>query len=93
MARYLIASKHDPEECVRALDAELAKGSGILDKFVFGCKEGDHTGYAIVESKNLSDALSLVPDFLQEMACITRVDKFSPADIKALHASMTAKAA
>ncbi len=86
MARYLIASKHDPEDCVRALDAELAKGSGILDQFVYGCKEGDHTGYAIVESKNRSDALSLVPDFLQEKACITKVDKISPSEIKSMHA-------
>ncbi len=85
MARYMIASRHDPEECLRALDEELAKGPGTLDKFVYGCKEGDHTGYAIVEAKKLSDALALVPDFLQESACITRVDKFSPADIKSLH--------
>ncbi len=85
MARYMIASRHDPEECLRALDEELAKGPGTLDKFAYGCKEGDHTGYAIVEAKKLSDALALVPDFLQESACITKVDKFSPADIKSLH--------
>ncbi len=71
---------------MRALDAELAKGSAVLERFFYGCKEGDHTGYAIVEAKNLSDALSLVPDFLQESACITKVEKFSPAEIKSLHA-------
>ncbi len=57
-----------------------------LERFFYGCKEGDHTGYAIVEAKNLSDALSLVPDFLQESACITKVEKVSPAEIKSLHA-------
>ena len=86
MARYLIASKHEPEDCIRALDEELAKWSGVLDKFVYGCKEGDHTGYAIVETKSLSDALALVPDFIQKSACITKVDKFTPAEIKSLHA-------
>ncbi len=85
MARYMIASRHEPEECLRALDEEFAKGSGILDKFVYGCREGDHTGYAIVEAKKLSDALALVPDFLQESACVTKVDKFTPADIRSLH--------
>ena len=87
MARYLITSKHEPEECLRALDEEMEKGSGILEKFVYGCKEGDHTGYAIVDTKNVSEALSLVPDFLQETACIEKVDAFTPAEIKALHAA------
>ena len=86
MTKYLIASKHEPDECTRALDEELAKGPGVLDKFVYGCKEGDHTGYAIVDVKNLSDALAMVPGFLQASACITKVDKFTPAEIRSFHA-------
>lgn len=85
MSRFLITSRHTDEDCMRALDATLAKGSTVLDKFVFGCKEGDHTGYAIADAKSLSDALALVPDFLQESACITKVDKFTPAEIRAMH--------
>jgi hypothetical protein len=84
MALYLITSKHAPEECLRALDEELEKG--ILDKFVYGCKGGDHTGYAIVDVKSMSEALSLVPDFLQDTACVSKVDKFTPGEIKSLHA-------
>jgi hypothetical protein len=83
MALYFITSKHEPEECLRALDEEVAKGA--IDKFVYGCKSGDHTGYAIADMKNLSEALSLVPDFVQEKACVEKVDKFTPADIKSLH--------
>ena len=85
MSKYLITSKHEPDDCLRALDEELAKGPGILDKFVYGCKEGDHTGYAIVDVKNLSDALAMVPGFLQASACITKVDKYTPAEIKSFH--------
>lgn len=85
MALYLISSKHEPEECLRAMDEELKKGSEVLDKFYFGCKDGDHTAYALVDVKDKDEALSLVPDFLQEAACITRVYKFTPADIKSLH--------
>jgi hypothetical protein len=86
MTKYLIASPHEPAECARALDEELAIGPKVLDKFVYGCKEGDHTGYAIVDVNSLSEALAMVPGFLQESACITRVDKFTPAEIKSLHA-------
>ena len=52
MALYLITSKHEPQECIRALDEELQKGN--LDKFVYGCKGGDHTGYAIVDAKSIA---------------------------------------
>jgi hypothetical protein len=84
MAKYLISSKHEDADCLSALDAMLAKGT--LDKFVYGCKSGDHTGYAIVEAKSLSDALAIVPDLLQETACVEKVDHFTPAEIKSLHA-------
>lgn len=85
MVRYLITSRHEPDQCERALSEELAKGPSILDKFVFGCREGDHTGYAITEAKNLSDALGMVPDFLQDAACVSKVEKYTPAEIRALH--------
>ncbi len=93
MAKYLIASRHEPDDCLRALDEELAMGPKVLDKFVYGCKEGDHTGYAIVDVNNLSDALAMVPGFLQESACVTKVEKFTPAEIWSFHAKVHAKAA
>jgi len=71
---------------MRALEEELAIGPKVLDKFVYGCKEGNHTGYALAEVKTLSEALAWVPGFLQESACITKVDKFTPAEIRACHA-------
>jgi hypothetical protein len=86
MALYMITSAHVPEQCLDALDEMLAKGTDTLDKFVFGCKEGDHTGYAIVDEESRDAALNLLPDTLQETACITSVGKFTPADIKAFHA-------
>ena len=61
-------------------------GPKVLDKFVFGCKEGDHTGHAIVDIKSLREALAMVPGFLQESACVNKVHKFTPAEIKSFHA-------
>jgi hypothetical protein len=85
MAFYMITSAHEPEQCLDALDEMLAKGGGSLDKFVFGCKEGDHTGYAIVEAENRSAALNVLPDMMQETACVAKVDRFTPAEIKSFH--------
>ncbi len=86
MALYMITSAHEPEDCLDSLDEIQAKGSDVLEKFVFGCKEGDHAGYAIVEAESRVRALELLPETLQENACITKVDRFTAADIRSLHA-------
>jgi hypothetical protein len=81
----MIESPHTKEECLRALDEELAKGSDILGKFEFGCKAGDHTAYAIVDVNSKNDALNLVPTFLQGEARIVEVGKITPEMIKSFH--------
>ena len=83
---YMIETPHTPEECLRALDEQLAKGPDILKKFYYGCKAGDHTGYAIVEAKSDMDARKLVPGFLINKARIVEVGLFTPEVIKSLHA-------
>jgi len=82
---YMIESHHTPEECLKALDEQLAKGPDILKKFYYGCKAGDHTGYAIVESKSEMEARKLVPSFLINKAHFVEVGLFTPEVIKSLH--------
>jgi hypothetical protein len=87
MARYMIESPHKAEDCLRALDEELAKGKDVLDKVEFGCKTGDHTGYALVDASTIKDALNnYVPNFIQDKARVIEVGKFTPEMIKSFHA-------
>jgi hypothetical protein len=70
----------------QALDEELAKGKDVLNKFEFGCKTDDHTGYALVDANTRNDALNnYVPNFIQEKARIVEVGKFTPEMIKSFH--------
>jgi len=86
MARYIIESPHKAEDCLRALDEELEKGKDVLDKMEFGCKAGDHTGYALVDASNEKDALNrYVPKFIQDKARVIEVGKFTPEMIKSFH--------
>ncbi len=85
MKRYLIESPHSAEDCLRALDEELAKGPAVLEKFEYGCMAGDHTGYAIVDAMSREDAVKLVPAFLQNRARIVEVGKFTPDMIRSFH--------
>ncbi len=83
--KYMIETPHTPQECLRALDEQLAKGPDVLKKFNYGCKAGDHTGYAIVDVKDSREARNLVPGFLLDKARIVEVDIFTPEVIRSLH--------
>ncbi len=82
---YHIESAHTPEECLKALDEVLAKGSQQLAKFDWGCMSGDHRGYATVEAKSESDVQTLIPGFLKSKSRVVPVTKFTPDQIRSFH--------
>ena len=85
MKKYLIESPHTKEECLRALDEQLAKGPEVLNQFYYGCKAGDHTAYGLVDVRDEKEARSLVPGFLLNKARIVEVGIFTPEVIKSFH--------
>ncbi len=85
MALYMVTSAHEPEECLDVLDEIAKKKPETLKLFVFGCTEGDHAGYAIVDAESRVKALELLPEALWESACVSKVDRLTPGDIKTLH--------
>ena len=85
MLRYIVESPHTKEECLRALDEIIAKSPQTLDKFVWGCKAGDHTGYAIVEAENEAKVRGMLPSFLKDKMKVISVEKFTVEQIKSLH--------
>ena len=83
--KYLIQSPHTKLECLRELDEISAKGQKSLEQFFWGCGQGDHTGYAIVDAKSAGEARGLVPEFIREKARIIELVQFTPEQIKSLH--------
>ncbi len=85
MAKYLIESPHTEEECLRALDETLGKGTDLLAKFEWGCMAGEHTGWAVTEAASESAARNMLPAFLRAKARVVKVEKFTPQQIKSFH--------
>jgi len=83
MNRYLVVSQHTGEDCTKALKETLA--IGYLTHFDWGCKDGDHTGWAILEADDKAQALMSVPTFLRDKAHVVRLTKFEPEKVKAMH--------
>jgi hypothetical protein len=83
MKRFLVVSHHSAEDCVTALKQTLA--IGYLTHFDWGCKDGIHTGWAILEAEDKAQAMLSVPTFLRGKAQIVQVLKFKPEKVEALH--------
>lgn len=83
--KYLIESPHTKEECLRELDEFSAKSEKTLGQFYWGCGKGDHTGYAIVDARDINEARNLVPDFTRDKAKVVELTQFSPDQIRSMH--------
>ena len=84
MKRFLVISHHSGEECVKALKETLAMG--YLTHFDWGCKDGVHTGWAILEAEDNQQAMLSIPPFLRGKGQVVRLSKFNPDTVAAMHA-------
>ena len=83
MERYLIISPHTEGECVKAAKGVLA--AGYITHFDWGCKGGEHCGYAIIEAESEAQALLVVPSLIRGKAQVVRLNKYNPEDVEAMH--------
>ena len=78
MDRYLIESAHTSEDCEKAIK-EIAM-AGFLHQFEWGCKDGVHSAWAIIEAENRQHARQIVPWMMRDKARIVKLVKFEVAD-------------
>ncbi|HVO73155.1 MAG TPA: hypothetical protein VMT35_03965 [Ignavibacteriaceae bacterium] len=86
MDRYLIETTHTKEDCLHVLDLILAHG--FITHYDWGCDDGVHTGWAIVEADSRSEALLSVPPLIRNKARAVKIRKFSPEIIQSFHKQM-----
>jgi hypothetical protein len=83
--KYLIESPHTKEECLAALDETLARGQDNLAAWSWGCKTGEHCGYALLEATTEAEARSLVPRNVRAKARVHPVAQISAKEIAQYH--------
>jgi len=59
MERFLIISPHTEKNCSDALKQFLY--TGYITNFDWGCADGEHTGWAIIEANDAKEAMMVVP--------------------------------
>jgi hypothetical protein len=81
--KFLVISSHTGEDCVKALKEVLA--IGYLTHFDWGCKDGVHTGWAILDAEDKAEAMMSVPTFLRGQAQVVQLTKFQAEKVMAMH--------
>ena len=78
MARFLIEVTHDADEfaCARVVKTFLTSGSHFLTHADWGCADGDHRSWVIVDVANKQEAMAVVPAPLRPATRITGLNSF-----------------
>jgi hypothetical protein len=79
MSKYLIEVPHegDKESCMRAIRVFKETGSHFLSHAEWGCTDGEHKAWMIVEIDSKEAAKKILPAAYKMNAKITRLSQFS----------------
>jgi len=83
MARFLIEVPHEPEvlACARVVQIFLKTGSHFLSNADWGCKDGDHRAWIMVDVDNKEQARTIIPPAFRKDAKIVQLNKFTMEEI------------
>ena len=86
MARFLIEVPHDAEvlACAKVVQVFLSTGSHLLSHADWGCMDGNHCAWLIVDVDRKEDALQVVPPAFRPQTKIVALNKFTMEQINAL---------
>jgi hypothetical protein len=79
MPRFLIEVPHEPETvaCAKVVKVFLASGSHLLTHADWGCMDGDHHAWMIVDVVNKAEAMAIVPPAFRAQARVVGLNYFS----------------
>ena len=63
MHRFLIESPHREQDCLNVI--QLVNAQGYLTRFEWGCMNGVHTGWAVIDAENEAEAVLAVPPLVR----------------------------
>ena len=90
MPRYIIELPHEDEHaaCVKLLRAIDQLGSHFATNAEWGCKDGRHCAWLIVELDSRDEAIRLVPLELRHQARVVGLNRFTREQIASMVAEL-----
>ena len=79
MPKFLIEVPHEPEvqACARVVHVFLSSGSHFLAQADWGCEDGNHSAWLVVDVDSKDDARAIVPPPFRAHARIIGLNKFT----------------
>lgn len=86
MPKFFIEVPHgaDAKSCLMAIRVFLETGSHFLTNAEWGCKDGEHKAWFIIDTDTREEARSIVPHAYRREAKITELTRFTMDDIKGM---------
>jgi len=82
MSRFLIEVPHGADKiaCTRAIEIFLNSGSHFLTHADWGCRDGEHKAWLVVDVDNKEAARQILPPSFRYEAKIVELNKFTRDD-------------
>jgi hypothetical protein len=83
MPKFLIEVPHEEDTiaCAKVVKIFLSSGSHFLTNAEWGCADGDHHCWMIVDVHDKQEALGIVPPGMRAQARVVRLNRFTMDDI------------
>ncbi|MFN8009131.1 MAG: hypothetical protein U0V70_19305 [Terriglobia bacterium] len=83
-AKFIIEVPHEEttRACARAVEVFLTSGSHFLSHADWGCKDGVHKAWIVVEVESKDEARMILPPALRQQATITQLNCFTMQEIE-----------
>jgi hypothetical protein len=83
MAKFLIEVEHGSEKdaCMEAIQVFLQTGSHFLTHAEWGCVDGEHKAWIMVDVPTKNDARYIVPPRFRSVAKITQLTQYTAEDL------------
>ena len=83
-ARFLIEIPHEEATvaCARAIEVFLKSGSHYLTHADWGCKDGVHKSWMIVEVDSKNEARNIVPPAFRQQTTVVQLNDWTLQDIE-----------
>jgi len=83
MAKFLIEVPHEAEKraCLRAIQILLQTGSHYLTNAEFGCYDGEHKAWVMIEVDSKEQARGILPPVYRSRAKIVNLSKFKLEEV------------
>jgi hypothetical protein len=83
-AKFLIEVPHEASTvgCARVVDVFLKSGSHFLSRADWGCRDGQHKAWMMVDVHSKDEALRILPPLFRDEAKIVQLNTFTIEEIE-----------